>query len=77
MKTTRHKVRVKDILGDPKSEFQLALSPYIVVSVGLHGPGSPIVPPQSIDPVQVRAFNDMIRRQCSIFTLARDKESLV
>jgi hypothetical protein len=66
---------LEDILKNPTHGFQLSLSPYI--SVCLQGLGGrPTLPPQTVDPQNVRSFNDLIRGQCNMFTLAKDADSL-
>jgi Protein of unknown function (DUF4238) len=67
---------VKQILGNPRSRFWVSLSPYICISIQMQGGGSPHLPPEIVDPQVVRLFNNLIRGQCSLFTLAKDKESL-
>lgn len=68
--------RVGDLLLNPKHGLQVSLSPYIMVSLQGHTSGQPGLPPRTIEPREVRFFNDRVRGQSSIFTLARDKESL-
>lgn len=67
---------VREILGDPKSEFQLSLSPYVAVSIRVQSSGNVTLPPETVDPIKVRAFNKLIRGQCSLFTLAKNREFL-
>ena len=57
--------------------FSLALSPYVSVLVRGQNGGEPHLPPESVEPRNVRRFNELIRDQSTMFTLARDKESLV
>ena len=64
------------VLNNPGTSFGVALSPYICVFLRVQGGGEALLPPQTIEPPLVRSFNDLIRRQCHFFTLARDKESL-
>src|ERR1039458_3223434 len=66
---------LEDILKNPKHGFQLSLSPYICVC--LQGVGGQVrLPPQTVDPQNVRSFNDLIRGQSNLFTLAKDAKSL-
>lgn len=64
-----------DILQHPKSVFLVALSPYMMASVVRGEPGE-VHLPKTLDPKDVREFNGLIRHQCDIFTLARDRSSL-
>lgn len=66
-----------DILKNPKYEFMASLSLFIYVSVRGHGFEHKELPPQRAGPNEVRVFNDLIRGQCKLFTLARDRNSLV
>lgn len=66
-----------EILANPRQEFTVSLSPYVLVSIHGPGDGKPQLPPQTVDPRQVRFFNDLISAQCKFFTLARDRESLM
>ena len=66
----------KEILEDPKSEFQLSLSPYVAVSIQIQSSGNVTLPPKTVDPINVRAFNKLIRGQCDLFTLAKNREFL-
>ena len=67
---------LQNLLNDGEVSFRVAISPYVCVF--LHGQGDvePHLPARTIEPPAVRRFNDFIRRQCNLFTLARDKESL-
>jgi hypothetical protein len=65
-----------DILQHPKHAFMLALSPYVCASVVRGEPGKVHLPPTTVDLKDVREFNNWIRQQCNIFTLARDRSSL-
>ena len=67
---------VREILEDPKSEFQLSLSPYVAVSIQIQSPGNMTLPPKKVDPLNVRAFNKLIRGQCDLFILAKNREFL-
>lgn len=64
-----------DILNGPHV-FAVALSPYICVYIYGQAKRLPSLPPRTIEPRDVRKFNDLVRGQCKIFTLARDKASL-
>jgi hypothetical protein len=64
-----------DILQHPKHTFMVALSPYVMVSVVRGKPGE-IHRPKTLDLKDVREFNGLIRNQCCVFTLARDRSSL-
>lgn len=68
--------RVAELLNNPKTSFRVALSPYICVFLRMQGGGEAHLPPQTVEPQEVRWFNDRIREQCHFFALARDKESL-
>lgn len=65
-----------DILQHPKYAFVVALSPYVSAFVVRGEPGEVHLPPKTVDLKDVREFNDLIRKQCKIFTLARDRDSL-
>jgi hypothetical protein len=65
-----------DILQHPKHAFMVALSPYICASIVRGEPGQVHLPPKTVDLKDVREFNNLIRNQCKIFTLARDRSSL-
>jgi hypothetical protein len=66
-----------EILQNPKYAFMVSLSPYIAVSVQRAGSsGQVYLPPQEIDLSDARRFNDLIRGQCRVFTLARERDSL-
>jgi len=66
---------LNDILQHPKPVFMVALSPYVSASIVRTEPGK-IHPPRTVEPKDVREFNTLIRHQCKIFTLARDRDSL-
>ncbi len=68
---------IRTLLSDPKVSFRVALSPYVCVFLRPYGGGEAILPPRTMEPSQVRWFNDRIRGQCKLFTLARDPECLV
>jgi hypothetical protein len=65
-----------DILQHPKHAFMVALSPYVCASIVRGEEGKVHLPPETVDLKDVRWFNDLIRNQCKIFTLARDRDSL-
>lgn len=65
-----------DILQHPKHLFMVALSPYVCVSVQREQPETVPLRPKTVDLSDVRWFNNLIRNQCKIFTLARDRGSL-
>lgn len=65
-----------EILQRPKYAFMVSLSPYVAVSIQSSGTGQVHLPPQEIDPMDVKRFNDLVRRQCRVFTLARERDSL-
>lgn len=65
-----------DILQHPKYAFMVALSPYVCASVVRGEPGRVHLPPKTVDLKNVREFDNLIRNQCKIFTLAKDRESL-
>lgn len=67
---------VAELLNDLKTSLRVALSPYICVFVRAEGGGEAHLPPQTVEPSAVRSFNDLVRKQCHFFALARDKESL-
>lgn len=67
---------LQELLTNPKVSFRVALSPYICVYLRAHGGGEARLPPQALEASEVRWFNNHIRRQCNLFTLARDEESL-
>jgi hypothetical protein len=66
---------LSDILQHPKYVFMVALSPYICASIVRGEPGE-VHRPKTVDPGEVRQFNELIRNQCKVFTLARDRHSL-
>jgi hypothetical protein len=65
-----------DILEHPKYAFIVALSPYVCAVVVRGQPGEVHLTPKTVDLKDVRELNDLIRQQCKIFTLARDRGSL-
>jgi len=67
---------VLDLLNDATVTFRVALSPYICVFLHAQGDGESQLPPQTMEPSEVRSFNEFIRKPCRLFTLARDEESL-
>jgi hypothetical protein len=64
------------ILNSPNHGFLLSLSPYVCTFLQGQGNGEAHLPPQTLEPSDVRSFNKLIRGQSTIFILARDKESL-
>jgi hypothetical protein len=64
------------ILEHPNHRFWLALSSYVGVAVNSHGSGASRLPPQFVEPRNVRFINDLVRGQSTIFTLAKNRESL-
>lgn len=79
--TENPELRITDlveILQRPKYAFMVSLSPYVAVSIQKDGGSGQVhLPPQEIDLSYARRFNDLIRRQCRGFTLARDRASLI
>ncbi len=67
---------VEGLLDNPKTSFRVAVSPYICVYLRVNGGGEAHLPPQTMEASEVRSFNDLIRKQCHVFTLAKDKASL-
>jgi hypothetical protein len=67
---------LSDILRNPNSQFVITLTPYMAVMVGQQRPHTPQVQVSSLDITATLRLNSLIRNQCSLFTLARDKESL-
>jgi hypothetical protein len=65
-----------EILGSPHSEFLMTVSPYVAVRIGRLVPNESPTKPVALDPEVVLRLNQLIRDQSSLFTLARDKESL-
>jgi hypothetical protein len=72
----RQITQLSDLLNMPNVGFWLHLSPYIAVSVQPRDSAQTFLPPESIEPRQVRAMNELVRGQSNEFILARDKESL-
>lgn len=68
---------VQQIVADPQHRFWLALSPYVAISIQGFGGGGVHLPPQTEEPSFIRDFNQMIRGQSEIFTLAKDKAYLI
>jgi hypothetical protein len=64
------------LLRNPKCGFLMPLSPYVCVSIRVHGALERHLPPTPIEPAKVRILNDFVRSQSKIFTLAKDKDSL-
>lgn len=56
--------------------FSVPLSPYVCVYIYGRATQLPSLPPRTVEPAFVRRYNDLIRGQCNIFTLARDRASL-
>lgn len=67
---------VDRVLNNPGFAFWLTLTPYVCVSVRPQDGTKPTLPPSPMLPIYVKQLNDMIRGQCKLFTLARDRESL-
>jgi len=65
------------ILHHQNHQFWMPLSPYVCVCVRGYWQSDPSLPPTTMDPGEVRLFNSQIRGQCKLFTLARDRESLM
>ncbi len=68
---------LEKILQNKNSGLWLALTPYFCVSIHNQEGGEPRIPTRTMEPSVVRQFNEMVRGQCKIFTLARDKDCLV
>ena len=69
---------VTEILKNPKYGFLVTLSPYVCVLIhGEGGNGDVHLPPQKVEQRDVRFINNLIRDQSAIFTLARDRDSLI
>ena len=67
---------LSQLLQNPSYGFWISLSPYICASIQGYSGNEPRLPPETMDLRYVRQFNEYIRGQCKIFTLARDRESL-
>ena len=67
---------VEAILRNPGASFGVALSPYVCAFLVCNGKGQVSLPPRTLDPERVARFNAFIRKQCNLFTLARDMDSL-
>jgi Protein of unknown function (DUF4238) len=67
---------LEQILQNPSHAFWISLSPYVCASIQGHSGGKPHLPPKTMEPPTVRQFNEFVRGQCKIFTVARDRESL-
>jgi hypothetical protein len=65
-----------DILEHPKYLFMVALSPYVCAAIVRGEPGRVHLPPTPVSLKDVREFNNLIRNQCRLFTLARDRSAL-
>jgi hypothetical protein len=73
----QHKItHLRELLNSPNVGFWLSLSPYVCVSVQPRDGSSSYLPPETLEPPQVRMFNKLVRDQSHIFTLARDRASL-
>jgi Protein of unknown function (DUF4238) len=68
---------IKDLLADDSCRFWLALSPYVYASIRMLAGGKAQLPPATVDPQFVRLFNGLIRGQCSLFTVAKDRNFLI
>jgi Protein of unknown function (DUF4238) len=68
--------QLSDLLTTPNCGFWVPLSPYICVSVQPQDGVKTFLPPEPLEPPQVRMFNQLLRGQSRHFILARDKESL-
>ena len=68
--------QLNDILTGPNYGFWLPLSPYVCVSIQPKSDTRSYLPPEPLDPRQVRQMNQLLRDQCKKFILARDKHSL-
>jgi hypothetical protein len=67
-----------DVLMNPKYGFLITLSPYVCVLIhGQGGDGDAHLPPRPVEQRDVRFINNLVRGQSEIFTLARDKDSLI
>jgi hypothetical protein len=65
------------ILKNPNHAFWIPLSPYVCASIQSHSGRKPHLPPETMEPPAVRQFNEFVRGQCKIFTLAKERESLI
>lgn len=70
-------VSLVEILGSQRYAFVVSLSPYVCVSIQGQGDGACHLPPETLGPRDVRAFNGHVRGQSELFALARDRESLI
>jgi hypothetical protein len=68
--------QLNDILTNPNYGFWLPLSPYVCVSVQPQDGVPSYLPPQPLEPQQVRQLNKLLRGQSKVFIMARDRESL-
>jgi hypothetical protein len=68
--------QLNDILTNPNYGFWLPLSPYLCVSVQPQDGVPSYLPPQPLEPQQVRQLNKLLRGQSKVFIMARDRESL-
>ena len=64
------------ILQNPNHGFWISLSPYVCVSIRGQWDEKLRLPPETMEPRNVRLFNSLVRGQSKDFILARDKESL-
>jgi hypothetical protein len=75
--TPIHRIKsINELLNDPTCGFWLALSPYVCVSVRRRDGALSYLPPETLEPAQVRMLNHLVANQSRIFTLARDRASL-
>jgi hypothetical protein len=65
------------VLSNRKTQFVLTLSPYMAIAIDLRQPNSETVNVVPLDSIGVLRLNGVIRGQCRLFTLARDRESLL
>jgi hypothetical protein len=68
--------QLNDILANPNYGFWVALSPYVCVALQRQDGTRTYLPPEPVEPPQVRFFNGLVRDQSKIFILARDRYSL-
>jgi hypothetical protein len=77
--TENPELRITDlaeILQRPSYSFTVPLSPYVAVSIQRNG-GQVHLAPRELALTDVRRLNQLIRKQCRVFTLARDRDSLI
>jgi hypothetical protein len=68
--------QLPELLNSRNVGFWIALSPYVCLSVQPRDGSTSYLPPETLEPPQVRMFNRLVRDQSKIFTLARDRASL-